>query len=679
MMSNREKVLLSLFLVFMIIPVYAYAGSLSDDAQMCLGCHSGKDVTKQLENKEVLSLFINGDAFANSVHNATGCGGCHTDISMDNHPQPKKIKSKKDYSASNSNSCSMCHMEDQLKKKQMHGYLISRTKNISCAECHGAHYITSLAKWKTGLSEMQYCLSCHKYDISMTHGSGETMSLQVNEAAMKGSAHGSLSCGACHMDFSKSDHPVRTFKSKKEYTANAIKVCTLCHREEELRKSPAHSTSISKASCTDCHGFHTVKGIKAQKATAQDTQYCLSCHKSKLSMTMKNGESLSVYVDEAEHKKSVHGKLSCTQCHATFSKTAHPARSFSSKRDYSLSSLSEVCKKCHADAFTKYEAGVHYSLMKSGNSKAPSCAECHGGAHSVAKTDTSTGMKSCNKCHSDMNSSYEASVHNKARQAGKANAPVCSSCHNAHDVQMTGMTTQIKDGCLKCHSNAGELHAKWLWNPPIPSSTFAATHFDVVSCAACHATGATRVISLIPHECSTRKPLMQEDLAALLNTDVEGLMGKMDINGDKSLDASEIWDLYVTLWKKDTRSTFLGKMDVSSGAEAHRIGSKSEAIRACEKCHQTGADYFKKVSFVVAGSDGKRAVYEAKSDVLNSIYTILPASKFYALGGTSIKLFDILFVVALIGGIAVPIGHISLRVITSPLRSLRKMGKGGKK
>jgi hypothetical protein len=49
------------------------------------------------------------------------------------------------------------------------------------------------------------------------------------------------------------------------------------------------------------------------------------------------------------------------------------------------------------------------------------------------------------------------------------------------------------------------------------------------------------------------------------------------------------------------------------------------------------------------------------------------------LGSTSIKLFDILFVVALIGGIAVPIGHITFRIITSPLRSLRRMGKGGRK
>jgi hypothetical protein len=76
-------------------------------------------------------------------------------------------------------------------------------------------------------------------------------------------------------------------------------------------------------------------------------------------------------------------------------------------------------------------------------------------------------------------------------------------------------------------------------------------------------------------------------------------------------------------------------------------------------------------------------VFNAKQDVLGkdlkSFYAIVPTSKFYVLGSTNLKLWDILFIVALIGGIAVPIGHLTLRIITSPLRSLRSMKKGGKK
>ena len=80
-----------------------------------------------------------------------------------------------------------------------------------------------------------------------------------------------------------------------------------------------------------------------------------------------------------------------------------------------------------------------------------------------------------------------------------------------------------------------------------------------------------------------------------------------------------------------------------------------------------------------ASGEGNFLLLKAKSEVLNSVYTILPMRKFYALGSTSVKLLDILFIIALIGGIAVPIGHMSLRIITSPLKALRGMGKGGKK
>jgi hypothetical protein len=131
--------------------------------------------------------------------------------------------------------------------------------------------------------------------------------------------------------------------------------------------------------------------------------------------------------------------------------------------------------------------------------------------------------------------------------------------------------------------------------------------------------------------------------------------------------------------KKGTIATFTGKMDVQKPTEAHLLGGRGEAIKDCAKCHQPDADLFKNVFIVIKKAEGKPKILKAKADVLNSIYTILPASKFYALGSTSIQLFDILFIVALIGGIAVPIGHISFRIITSPLRALRRMGKGGKK
>lgn len=140
-----------------------------------------------------------------------------------------------------------------------------------------------------------------------------------------------------------------------------------------------------------------------------------------------------------------------------------------------------------------------------------------------------------------------------------------------------------------------------------------------------------------------------------------------------------MWNIFAELFKKGERITFMGNMDVQKATEAHMIGNKAEGVKDCDKCHKPDAELFQNVFIVLKKSDGKPLLIPASKEALNSVYTILPMSKFYVLGSTSIKLLDIIFIVALIGGIAVPIGHISFRIITSPIRALRRMGKGGKK
>jgi len=562
-MDNRKIISIFLFIAFMIFPIYVSAakGVASNNVDLCLACHVDKTSAKKLMNKEILPLYINGSEFKKSIHGKTGCSGCHPDITMDNHPVSKRIKSKSEYSRNLSRNCSICHTPEQLRKRQ-----------------------------------------------------------------------------------------------------------------------PIHSTLAAKGTCIECHGSHYIKGIAAAKVGVKENVYCITCHSNRLSMSMKNGENLSVYVDASVIGNSVHGKLQCTDCHKGFSKTIHPVRSFSSRRDYSIAA-SEGCWKCHDKVYKEYEVSVHLDMLKGGNQKAPTCSDCHGD-HSVAsaKKDKNIGIASCNKCHSDMNSSYTASMHGKARLKGDEKAPGCSSCHQAHKVESTAMTTKIKDGCLQCHKGTDKVHNKWLSNSPIALPTFSQAHFDVVSCAACHASpAAKRGVYLILYDRRTGKPLPEGELLKVLETDSAGLSEKLDTNGDGGIDPKELWNVFALLFKKGYITVFNGKMDVRSAADAHQIGPKAEAIKDCAKCHVPNAELFKDVFVVIKKEDGKPVLINAKREILTSVMSILPMSKFYVLGSTSIELFDILFIVALIGGIAVPIGHISIRILFSPIRSLRRMGKGGKK
>ncbi len=110
-MGTKKFISVFLFLSFMILPLYVSAakGVSAEGNKLCFACHSDKNLNKKLMNKEILSLYVNSSEFASSVHGKTSCTGCHPDISMDNHPRSRKIKSRQDFALSVSRNCSNCH------------------------------------------------------------------------------------------------------------------------------------------------------------------------------------------------------------------------------------------------------------------------------------------------------------------------------------------------------------------------------------------------------------------------------------------------------------------------------------------------------------------------------------------------------------------------------------------
>src|ERR1700681_6540 len=65
----------------------APADKLSDGDKLCLGCHGIDGFKKELAGGKILSLHVQGDAFAKSVHGANGCASCHADIDLKTHSQ----------------------------------------------------------------------------------------------------------------------------------------------------------------------------------------------------------------------------------------------------------------------------------------------------------------------------------------------------------------------------------------------------------------------------------------------------------------------------------------------------------------------------------------------------------------------------------------------------------------
>jgi hypothetical protein len=330
-------------------------------------------------------------------------------------------------------------------------------------------------------------------------------------------------------------------------------------------------------------------------AQSDDDKKCLACHAQEgLSKTFGKDETLSLRVSGEEVAKSIHGPLGCAACHSDVDLAKHPAAA----KDYaSLRQFSlakaAACSQCHDEAAKQYQDSVHAARIKAGNGLAPTCTGCHG-AHTVSPR-----------------TAYET--------------------------------------CVGCHSVQLEAHRRWLPN--------AVQHHEVVSCAACHAPAAARMVDLRLYD--------RASLAWVTEKAGEPWFEKLanSVDADKNgLDADELRALLKQIDRDGSaQKTFRGRIELRSNVEAHRLSGKAQAIRACDSCHRAGAEPFQTVAVSVTGADGRAVRHDAQREVLHAPLAIASLPEFYAIGATRSPLLDVLFVLALLSGIGVPVAHLGAR------------------
>ncbi|MBI4292674.1 MAG: hypothetical protein HY661_14455 [Betaproteobacteria bacterium] len=383
----------------------------------------------------------------------------------------------------------------------------------------------------------------------------------------------------------------------------------------------------------------------AGSALSKADEQCLGCHSVKgLEKKLASGETLSLHVDGTAFVQSVHNMIGCDVCHRDVTLENHPPlkKKIASIRENSLA-LQKVCRSCHGAIVKQYEVSIHATLSQKGNASAPVCTDCHNAhtAKSKAAYDAPTGAP-CSNCHYPVFEAYSGSVHGQATLA-------CSSCHSAHDVSAAAAEDKLKNACSGCHPDALPAHKTWL-----PNSE---RHFEAVSCPACHAPKAKRKVDLRLYDAAAQKRIAEKEGVPQF----ESRARSADAKG-AGLDAMALHSLLREFNRdeKDAKTTLRGRLEVSTGVEAHQLVRKTQAIRDCAKCHQKGADPFQSVTVSIVGPDGRPVRYGAQKEVLNSIISVDSVGGFYAIGGTRIVLLDWLLALAFLGGISVPVGHLTL-------------------
>ncbi len=377
---------------------------------------------------------------------------------------------------------------------------------------------------------------------------------------------------------------------------------------------------------------------------------CLGCHGSAgMEKRLEDGHTLSLQVPADMFVKSVHSAIGCTGCHSDVDLAAHPPadKVIANARGFSIA-MTQVCRGCHADKFEQWQTSIHAALILANNPAAPLCTDCHN-PHAVIKgAAASIDQIPCKKCHADIYTAYLGSMHAKARlKSAESYAPICTDCHSAHAVQPTAMGKGPEAACFGCHAGVLEAHETWLPN--------AALHFEVVSCPACHAPNAQRRVDLMLIDSKDAQPRGIEQAGV-------PLFEASNRSDDKGINAQALWNVLQTLNRSGIagKTVVRGRLEASTGPQAHQLADKSKAISDCRICHSSGSQAFQNVTISLVQPQGQRLRYGANADVLSSPISLESVGGFYAIGATRIKLLDILVALAIVGGLGFAAGHLIL-------------------
>lgn len=402
-----------------------------------------------------------------------------------------------------------------------------------------------------------------------------------------------------------------------------------------------------------------VQAVNAElEAILKQNNKCIRCHKRERLKTLEDGTELSLQVHGDDYASSAHGEVACVSCHEAIGSRKHPSKStnisIASQRDYAQE-MNESCRNCHDKKFTQYEGSIHSSMVGQGSEKAPLCTDCHS-AHAVETMTVyqpDTGFP-CKKCHENVFTAYKESVHGTARLSGNVirdehiQAPICSDCHSSHEVVAMEIGDTLRSECFGCHENVDLLHSQWLPN--------AGTHLDVVSCAVCHSPFAKHRFDLHFFDNEANVPVGQQESYELFQAQ---LMALEEEGG--TVDPLAVWKLIEQDSERMPENISLrGRMEVRSGVWAHQIAPKSFAVRTCDSCHLAGHRERMGLTVSVPQQDGRVQQFEADTKGLASVGGTKSVSDIYTDTLIPNKLLDIMFLLSLAAGVAVPIGHFTL-------------------
>ena len=256
------------------------------------------------------------------------------------------------------------------------------------------------------------CLDCHGDNtLFKTNAAGRGISLFVDGAKFKLSAHKTNACISCHEDV--------TAKHPDENKPVAVVNCGRCHqRQSESFSASVHGQALraghdDAATCKDCHDSHDIISDTSPTSPiyfTRQAETCGGCHD-------KEARDWAQSVHGKAVKAGSHDAPTCTGCH-----NEHNIQSLKSSSAMAISE--DVCSRCHAsermnskynlpsDRVKTFFDSYHGLAAQYGSTVAANCASCHGYHKILPSSDTNSTIskvhlvETCGKCHPGANTEF---------------------------------------------------------------------------------------------------------------------------------------------------------------------------------------------------------------------------------------------------------------------------------
>ncbi len=268
-------------------------------------------------------------------------------------------------------------------------------------------------------------------------------------------AHEDVTCIDCHSNVS-SEHDDADLEPLTDEES-----CAGCHRRPH--RETGRSAHKEEATCNDCHGdphfIHWVADIGSAVSAINQLENCGTCHDEPPSLVQS-------YIDSVHGKALLESGLTdapaCSDCHGS-----HLTLPSDNKRSMtSHAKTPETCGSCHELLLNDWQVlSAHGLAWDDGNEDAPVCTSCHE-SHDIVDPNTDAARLAaaevCGGCHEADLATFRMGYHGKANRLGQATVANCADCHTPHknlpadDPRSSVHTDNLLATCGACHEGINE-------------------------------------------------------------------------------------------------------------------------------------------------------------------------------------------------------------------------------